>query len=159
MDIYYGIYSMSAEWNSLLMWAHYASNHKGICIGFFQQKIVNLNKFIMGSVHYPVDNTFPDITPFDDDTKMLLIQTNTKSNEWLYEKEYRLINLYHPYPPTIKDRTYSLSDNIIAEIIIGMRATEETRREIIQIAKNKKVKVFEIRQKPFKFEIERIQIL
>ena len=160
MDIHYGIYSMSEEWDSLLMWAHYANNHQGICIGFWQKKLLELNRFIMGSVFYPPDNVFPDITPFDDDeTKILIKQTNTKSNEWQYEREYRLTTLYYPLKPTVIDRTYTLSDDFIAEIIIGMRATEETRTEIIQIAKDKKVNVFEIRQKSFKFEIERIQLL
>lgn len=160
IDIHYGIYSMSEEWNSLLMWAHYANNHQGVCIGFWQKKLLELNRFIMGSVFYPPDNAFPDISPFDDnDTRILITQTNTKSNEWHYEKEYRLTTLYYPLKPTITDRTYTLSNDFIAEIIIGMRATEQTRTELLQIARDKKVNVFKIRQKPFKFEIERVQIL
>jgi hypothetical protein len=160
IDIHYGIYSMSEEWNSLLMWTHYANNHQGVCIGFWQKKLLELNRFIMGRVIYPPNNVFPDVSPFeDDDTKTLIKQTNTKSNEWQYEKEYRLTTLYYPLKPTIEERTYTLSNDFFAEIIIGMRATEKTRTELLQIAKDKKVSVFEIRQKPFKFEIERVQLL
>ena len=29
-----GILCFSLNWTSLLLWAHYADNHKGICLGF-----------------------------------------------------------------------------------------------------------------------------
>ena len=30
----YGILCFSLDWNNPLLWAHYAGNHKGICLGF-----------------------------------------------------------------------------------------------------------------------------
>lgn len=45
-----GIACLSENWNSLLMWSHYAENHKGYCTGFdekwirFCQKFENLNE-------------------------------------------------------------------------------------------------------------------
>ncbi|MGF6383844.1 hypothetical protein OKW31_006845 [Paraburkholderia atlantica] len=31
----YGIYSMAETPRSLLMWAHYAESHTGVCLGFY----------------------------------------------------------------------------------------------------------------------------
>ena len=36
-----GILCFSAHWNSPLLWAHYADNHKGICLGLIFPKKLN----------------------------------------------------------------------------------------------------------------------
>jgi hypothetical protein len=38
-DKHIGIACLSEEWNSILMWSHYAANHKGYCIGFDEKRL------------------------------------------------------------------------------------------------------------------------
>ena len=44
-DKYYGIFSCSKKWNSILMWSHYAANHTGFCVGFWVNKMMNQELF------------------------------------------------------------------------------------------------------------------
>jgi hypothetical protein len=63
-DLYYGILSLSARWDSILMWSHYTRNHSGYCVGFHEQKLRESRLFGMGgSVHYTDD--FPSISPLE----------------------------------------------------------------------------------------------
>lgn len=95
-----GVFCGSEIFDSTLMWSHYASNHKGICIGYkFPQTKEFLNDFwgkeriIANYVNYideilqmpcEVNNIlFPDET--------LIHMCFTKSKVWEYEKEIRLL--------------------------------------------------------------------
>ncbi len=78
---------------SILMWSHYAGQHLGYCIGF--RRISGIN-FGDGSICKPVNytNDYPlctlsQIGPNGDLTDALLY---TKSREWEYENEWRLLS-------------------------------------------------------------------
>jgi hypothetical protein len=85
----FGLVCMSTTWQSPVMWAHYGDKHKGVCLAFEvierASREVNyesnrLNKLLgdnprLGNVTVEVLNTL----------------LTTKSAEWAYEKEYRLI--------------------------------------------------------------------
>lgn len=82
------ILCFSKEFDNFPMWAHYADNHKGFCIGVDRSKINDLN---INDVNYSENR--PEIR-FADDTrntgheftdKVIL----TKSRDWAYEKEVR----------------------------------------------------------------------
>jgi len=56
LDKYGGIIALSSRWDSILMWSHYANNHKGYCIGFDSKKLVDSKMFSsFGLVSYPND--------------------------------------------------------------------------------------------------------
>ncbi|EPU3916920.1 DUF2971 domain-containing protein [Aeromonas hydrophila] len=100
-----GIVSLSETPRNLLMWAHYADEHKGICIGYkpdFLSSVVyadengNYKNTTPLKVNY--DTMRPKVIPFNESQtninkiydrlkKQLLI----KSDEWIYEKEHRCI--------------------------------------------------------------------
>lgn len=88
--------SCFSEWNnSLLMWAHYANNHRGICVEYDLMEIHNVLKFTPIPVTYSEDRTcfnFFDPESLQKDTFKLFIQSlASKSPEWSYEKEWRII--------------------------------------------------------------------
>ncbi|WP_405252085.1 hypothetical protein [Dokdonia sp. Asnod3-C12] len=35
---YSGVISLSAIWNNILMWSHYADNHRGYCVGLIEKR-------------------------------------------------------------------------------------------------------------------------
>lgn len=97
-----GIVSLSETHRNLLMWAHYADSHKGICIGY--------KKDFLSSLTPPdINDGVTSLTPlkvnydscrFDSHkytsepptfTDVILKFLLTKSDEWIYEKEHRCI--------------------------------------------------------------------
>jgi hypothetical protein len=151
-DKYYGIYCFSTVWNNIVMWSHYAGNHKGICIGFYQNKISELKGLLIrGPVIY---DKYPDIDPLhEDEIKKLLYTIHYKSKFWKYESEYRISTSFYPEVPANSDRIISFSDNCIAEIILGLNISEINEREVIKLCRNKKIPVYRAVKIPQKFEI------
>lgn len=105
----YGICSLSETNRNLLMWAHYASEHKGYCIGYNAEMLKWKNKKINGEAneHFRLRKVNYDSVIFDDEhlenaKNIQIVKEDsladimercltTKSNDWLYEKEHRYI--------------------------------------------------------------------
>jgi Protein of unknown function (DUF2971) len=157
---YNGIASFSKRWDSILMWSHYAENHKGFAIGYDEKRMRFSMLFGKGDyVQYSDD--FPEIHPHDDDNKVQDLRTFCKSKEWMYEEEYRFMNLYFDVGGAdIKSekRKVKLDDKFIVEIILGVCMPKEDKEEIIKIAKSRNLKVFEMVKVPFKFELEKFEV-
>lgn len=116
-----GFISFSSNWQSPLMWAHYAENHTGVCLGI---DIVEEDK-IRKMVYEPerLTGLFDASKPMagaNEDT--LLKVLTTKYKQWEYESEWRVFaNLdecdartglhYVDFGPTV----------VLREIIVGAR--------------------------------------
>ncbi|TNI22152.1 hypothetical protein CF132_05600 [Aeromonas dhakensis] len=107
----YGVTSLSETHRNLLMWAHYASEHRGICIGYNhdvlpQEDIIisdseSLKPYPLIKVNYDNvifdhelieslnDFKFDEEEPFK---KVSIRALTTKSEEWSYEKEHRFLS-------------------------------------------------------------------
>ncbi|MDF9763486.1 hypothetical protein OKW24_005259 [Peribacillus simplex] len=144
----------SEEVNSILMWSHYAYNHKGFCIEYnFTQcdKSDALTRDL-----YPANytNELFDIADF-------LIQKNnvnklfttysaiTKSDEWNYEKEWRLVLTYG------KGKAESFNLEVVkpTAIYLGAKISEENRKTVINIAKSKGLRVFQMKMSSNAFKL------
>ncbi|MUI53148.1 DUF2971 domain-containing protein [Aliivibrio fischeri] len=84
----WGIYSLSSDPLSALMWAHYANNHRGFCIEFSTD-----NDYFgrAWEVDYVRKIKFLDILD-DINESSLFNALLTKTGEWSYESEYRLFS-------------------------------------------------------------------
>ncbi len=103
-----GVLSLSESNRSLLMWAHYASQHKGIVVGFEDDFLAHVEiddtaKKKMIHTPFPIKISY-DTSRFDllefktsgkniqEIAKSLAIKLlTTKSDDWIYEKEHRYI--------------------------------------------------------------------
>ena len=89
-----GVLSLSARWDSSLMWSHYADNHKGICIEFDATALSHPN---LGAVDYLAPRRIRASDLFDwkkrlsGDAGQRVRNTYffSKANPWRYEKEWR----------------------------------------------------------------------
>jgi hypothetical protein len=92
----FGVICYSTNWYNILLWSHYADNHKGMCLVFevSEENINNLHK-----INY--QNNFPEINYLDNlNTREEIIKiVTTKSIEWEYESEYREILRYKTVCP------------------------------------------------------------
>lgn len=100
----YGIVSFSETPRNMLMWAHYADEHQGLCIGFKENLFESMSNKI--TTHFKVESYTPLKVSYDSirpqnidetlDTQDELWtqarrQLLTKSDDWIYEKEHRCI--------------------------------------------------------------------
>lgn len=99
-----GVVSFSETSRNLLMWAHYADEHHGMCIGFERDVLSKLdisNEYFeryhtLQPVKVNYDNLRIDIKELISDPdfiyeKAITKTLTTKSDEWIYEKEHRCI--------------------------------------------------------------------
>ncbi|MCW8331749.1 DUF2971 domain-containing protein [Photobacterium sp. SDRW27] len=116
-----GVLSLSSDCRNILMWAHYADDHKGMCIEFERD-----DNNILGDIGQtkPINYTrsYPSISPLDFTRELngSIVQKMlwSKSKDWAYEKEWRVIsekgNLSLPVPGKI------------SAIIFGIRASKRS---------------------------------
>lgn len=164
-DKYYGVFSMSACWDNILMWSHYSNNHKGFCVGFYEEKFREPPIFGKGglvSYSKQVPDIIPDLNPdsqlTEERVRTSFTETHVKAEDWSYEQEYRLTKLFYPGEPTIEERTLTFPKDSIAEVILGCRISEELEEEIVDICKGRKIPVSKCMIPPFKFVLDKYNV-
>ncbi|MBI1768864.1 MAG: DUF2971 domain-containing protein [Bacteroidetes bacterium] len=157
-DDHYGIVSLSAIWDSILMWGHYARNHTGFCVGFNEERLQNSRLFGKGGM-VKYRNEFPKVNPIEDYTPQAgFRQTHTKALDWDYEKEYRLFKLFTTKPTKPEDRIVELDKSFYSEIVIGLKFPDDQVDTIMEIAKDIGVPLYRTKQIPFKFKLTRERV-
>lgn len=155
---HYGVISLSATWKSILMWSQYSMNHAGFCVGFWYDRLVQSKKFGRGGL-VDYSNSFPDINPSEENLmEKVFMETHSKALDWGYEKEYRLVNVFMPNPPTTEERRIIIDNSFFAEIILGLLISERHKKQICKIALKKGIPVYETFKVPFQFMIDRRRI-
>jgi hypothetical protein len=136
-----GVLSLSEKWLDILMWSHYANSHKGICIGFDYTKlffIFNGKPLWAVDIKYPESNQYPKRDYLDDpDTRVKLYLT--KSLDWKYEKEWRII-----FPE--KGRTVQkFEPDAIVSVHLGCQISKEDKETVINwcLQRKPKPKIYE----------------
>lgn len=102
MLIMNGVVSLSETPRNSLMWAHYAQQHNGICIGYkndflkhidgesnFQVLINEPVKVNYDNLRFELDYDYKDAHNID--REAFIQHLLKKSDEWIYEKEHRCI--------------------------------------------------------------------
>ena len=135
-----GILSLSELPDHPLMWAHYADSHRGVCLEFevveFVKSLDDPRGFfgpaqpIVYSDHRPV--VFDPNAMEEENVKRVLL---TKSEDWSYEKEFRIIN------HEIGKGEYSFSKELLTGIIFGYRTPEAVREQVRRWAVKAKLNV------------------
>lgn len=135
-----GVLSLSEKRDDLLMWAHYAQNHKGLVVGFdsehkyFHQQLSPSDEFrYVRKVHYSKNRPTIRLTTIEDVTGIFL----TKSEEWTYEYEWRIMR---PLPDATETKVingesihlFSFPPDCVTEVILGYRMSPELKKEILE---------------------------
>lgn len=146
------------------MWAHYSNNHQGFCVAYDMKNPANT---ALSGCTFPIQYTDQrlDITSFmkkyvsmvsfeiDRQTaqgiKKIVINdlsliyvaqylSNIKHLTWQYEKEFRCTN-------GAKAKGMPYIDAVPKAIYIGMNCNEQNRKELISIAKQQSVPIYEMK--------------
>jgi hypothetical protein len=86
MTAQYRVYCLSTHGDSPLMWSHYARSHQGVCLEFSVG-----NPLFCGVLPVEYLDHYPDFDLSDSDEDASLRPLLTKSSDWRYENEFRLV--------------------------------------------------------------------
>lgn len=136
----FGIFSCSQIKDDILMWAHYANNHKGFCIGFNVaelmkfKEIIGVEKSILFNLYKVLyQDKYPVLIPTGTsaDEFAVLEPFRIKSNIWSYEREYRLILI------SGTNLRLQLPDSVVSEIVLGCQMPKDQKEQLILEVKKK----------------------
>ena len=114
---------LSERRDDILMWAHYADSHRGLCFGFAPQEWVLL-KHHAKPVHYQED--YPIVNALRgtlEEARQAL--AFTKSTAWAYEREWRVVRA------ATSGQRYRFPAQALAEVIFGARIPPADQRRIL----------------------------
>lgn len=85
----FGVCSFAGNARNILMWAHYSSNHSGVCMQF--QIAADISIFSR-AIHVDYLSDYPVVDYLDDFQKSLIPTLFRKSGDWKYESEQRIVH-------------------------------------------------------------------
>mgnify|MGYP003945736947 CR=1 FL=1 len=124
--------------NNMLMWSHYAKDHSGVCFEFDTKAMIahmadktsnnHLPKYLFLKAVY--DSKRKNyVFNSSDDPSPLLMWIKTKSIQWEYESEIRLVFLKW------EENLLSIPPNIISRLYLGSRISNEHEEKIVRLCK------------------------
>jgi len=138
----FGVACFSTELNQPLMWSHYGASHEGICIQYFVRPLTVASESALLQYYVSYTSRLPPISL----TEVLFAPRNvgqrmlaTKSIDWAYEKEWRLIH------PTVKGEAADMPSGIeVASIIVGLSADAGDRAKAFAKGQELQIPVFQV---------------
>jgi len=137
--------------DSIVMWSHYTYKHEGIVIEFDFSNNETLKSNLIKVVYTNLYNT--------DNYYYAML---TKSREWEYEQEWRIIGAY--FSSSVDDKISSNSDlrylNIegcVKSIRFGVRTPLNIKKELAQICNNKGIQIFNAKLNKDKYKIDYVR--
>lgn len=118
-----GVFSLSYNPLQELIWAHYGGSHRGFCIGYDTNKLVDFEP----NVHQILDVQYSNAAPTVASTDLLSAETpvavlhkmlGVKSKPWAYEEEVRVVT----NPPGLHSHDY----RAVKVVYFGLRCPEST---------------------------------
>lgn len=146
-----GIYSLSTTYSEELMWAHYANSHKGFCIEYQIDKLKDkylapemVNELKVNYEPKPQTFSYLDLKEKNRTLEKLFA---TKSLNWSYEKEIRLIfdsfelKDYHP--------------SALTGLYFGTEFPLNQRRQLIDSLHNRDIVFYEMYRENNSYNLNR----
>ncbi|VBB06730.1 Hypothetical protein LUCI_1966 [Lucifera butyrica] len=141
-----GICCFSAENRNIVMWSHYADNHKGICLEFNHS---NSGGFGASKVSYYAE--YPSLNYISaSDAELSINRFCIKAVDWQYEQEYRVImpnkaKAKIPFPP-----------ELLVGVIAGCCMPDEKLAELIGLLENRllPITLYKARKKEREFGLD-----
>ena len=164
-----GIFSVSRRWNSSLMWAHYANSHSGICVGFdrlhsFFVRDNQITKSFMPLTAVKYSENRAQVTDTSHNINAMIENLTTKSIDWAYEEEERLIITSNQAACTNRATIgapvflFKVPHTAITEIILGANSSTETTNCTREFAAKLGIPLYQCKTSNSSFNLDRTQI-
>lgn len=160
-----GIACFSESCQSLLMWAHYANNHRGICVQYNMRDMISKYNITPMPIIYSDKKTVIkslNMKTLEKDGFGYSIRSIlSKSREWSYEKEWRAINTDIALANTWREnKTGALFDMIPpSSIILGCQATSDFENQVKEYCESSKINLYKMEKDEYEYKLNRKPIL
>ena len=139
-----GVLSLTANDESLLMWAHYAQSHKGMLIEFRPSKLFTEPEKLLVEVEYSSKRPSVNIgiSGQQDDFSKKTAPYRVKSCEWQYEAEWRAFALLSTCNKRVVSdeneviQFFRLSPHAIQRIVLGCRISKPDQEMLLRAVKS-----------------------
>lgn len=122
-----GILSLTKMNDDILMWSHYADNHKGICLEF---DVTQDYDFFTYPICIDYQTTYPIVDLATNDMKVYVKKLlKTKFIEWSYEKEVRI----YKTPKGL----HSFNPKALRNVYFGCKIDDVTKKEVYNTIRSK----------------------
>lgn len=160
-----GVSCLSESDDSLLMWAHYANNHRGMCVEYDLMKINTQLGFTPIPIIYSNNrvcfNTL-NLATAGNDTLALFIQSITsKSEEWGYEREWRIIRDNSVCGDKWDaEKKGALLDMICpSSITLGCAAEAKLEKAVRKYCEENKISLYKMQKDKMQYRLNKVAVL
>jgi hypothetical protein len=106
-----------------ILWAHYADEHRGVCLQFD----VAADVAALTSLEVKYDDAFPTASVFEDNNAAVLLPFLRKSTDWSYEREWR------KFKPGGSGVPMPFRPQALAGVFFGCRCPESDREFVLEL--------------------------
>ena len=160
-----GISCLSESDDSLLMWAHYADNHCGMCVEYNLLELNRQLSFTPVPVVYSDDRVrFCSLKPetVEKNSLTVFIQSiTTKSLEWSYEREWRIIQDKGACGDRgdINNKGALLDMIVPSSVILGCEAKQEFEKAVKRYCEASKINLYKMEKDKALYRLNKHSIL
>lgn len=151
----YRIACLSEDNDSILMWAHYANNHKGVCIEYDFQELIKKFKCDLFPIIYVKKRKRYD--QFDLINSSLTFQKSVflKADVWSYEKEWRILKCFQNDIKEFGKEAFKPK-----AIYLGYKIDKERKVKLINICKDNDLECWQMQldESEYKLSSRRIML-
>jgi len=145
-----GIYSLSQTFSDEVLWAHYGNSHKGFCIEFDLDILLEdyEHSFSVTYSEKPADIGIPDVA---NNSQIFEKIVGHKSSRWKHEQEIRIL--------TNSDGENLYNYKAVKAIYFGLRMNQDQKIKIMNRLKGRGINYYQIERIPktYKFEAKPIE--
>lgn len=153
-----GIFCASENYSNILLWSHYADNHRGFCVKLKSEGIFYAAGYMVGSVIYK--DEIPELLPgynknMDEEHKTTIQQFFSKYSGWSYEEEIRFIGFKKA------NKIVEIDPQTIEAVYFGWSMPPEDKskklKELQELEHLKHIKYYEMKINSTKYELEAVE--
>ena len=160
-----GVACFSESYDSLLMWSHYAKNHQGICVEYEMLKFSTELKYSPVPVIYSNERvrlSSINISDIEPSTLAFLVGClTTKSTEWSYENEWRIIRDSGACGAAweCEKQGALLPSFAPSSITLGCDASGEFEKAVCDYCKESRIRLFKMEKDETEYKLNRKPVL
>lgn len=143
---------LSEENKSILMWSHYANNHKGFCIEYSLKDFLDRNLIVQPVLY---QRELIDILKYESGAlsqNVGLEQFYTKSIDWEYEKEWRIVHNAE------SNSGVSIKIPQATAIFLGCKIESALKEQLLIIAKEKRIPCYQSVKERYEYKLNFIDV-
>jgi hypothetical protein len=145
-----GVFSLSYNPLQELIWAHYGGSHRGFCVGYDLERLIEFEPNIHQVLDVQYSNAAPVLQPSDllsssSDVDVLKKMLGVKSKPWASEEEVRVITV----PPGQHEHDY----RAVKVVYFGLRCPENTRSAVMEALAGRGVTYEQVTSQPSSYAL------